>query len=149
MSISIYTFHVGSLSWIILHHGENCVQSYEKTWNFQHLEKISKFRNFDFSKWNLDFLISCWISFIFWHILMNYDLWNLNLTKKSKFDFLVYIWLLISWLKNSSVNPMDLKMFWTMPLGQNDTIGLLRSCLKPIDHLLGQKSEIALSQSKP
>ena len=32
-----------------------------------------------------------------------------------------------------------LAIFWTMLLGQNDAIWLLRSCLKPIDHLLGQK----------
>ena len=82
-----------------------------KNMKFTTLRKISKFGNFDFSKWNLDFLISWWIIFIFLHILMNYDLWNLNLTKKSKFDFSVYSWFLISWLQNSSINPMDLQCF--------------------------------------
>ena len=62
------------------------------------LPKISKFRNFNFSKWNLEFFIYRWISFIFLHALMNCDLWHLILTKKSKFDFSVYSWLLISWL---------------------------------------------------
>ena len=70
-----------------------------KNMKFSTLRKISKFGNFDFSKWNLDFFISWWTSFIFWHVLMNCDLWHLILTKKSKFDFLVYSWLLISWLK--------------------------------------------------
>ena len=74
-----------------------------KNMKFSTLRKISKFENFDFSKWNLDILISWWISFIFWYVLMNYDLWHLNLTKKSKFNFSVY-----SWLQNSYVNPMDL-----------------------------------------
>ena len=82
-----------------------------KNMKFPTLRKISKIRNFDFSKWNLDFWTSWWISVIFWHFLMNYDLWHLNLTKKSKFDFSVYNWLLISWLQNSSVNPMDLQCF--------------------------------------
>ena len=87
---------------------------FSKLWKnkkFPTLRKISKFRNFDFSKWNLEFLISWWISFIFWHVLMNYDLWHLILTKKSKFDFSVYSWFLISWLENSSVNPMLLRSF--------------------------------------
>ena len=70
-----------------------------KNMKFSTLRKISKFGNFDFSKWNLDFLISWWTSFIFWHVLMNCDLWHLILTKKSKFDFSVCSWLLISWLK--------------------------------------------------
>ena len=35
----------------------------------------------------LTFLIAWWKSFIFWCVLMTYDLWHLNLTKKSKFDF--------------------------------------------------------------
>ena len=78
-----------------------------KNKNISILWKISKLRNFNFSKQNLESLIYWWTSFTFCHVLMNYDLWHLILTKKSKFDFSVYSWLLISWLKNSSVNPMD------------------------------------------
>ena len=52
-----------------------------------------------FQNKNLDFLISWWTSFIFWHVLMNCDFLHLILTIKSKFDFSVYSWLLISWLK--------------------------------------------------
>ena len=137
------------LGYNILYHGEKLAQSYEKNMNFQHLENFLSFRNFDFSKWNLDFLIYWWISFIFLDFLMNYDLWHLNLTKKSKFNFSIYSWLLISWLKKFICQSNGLAMFWTISLGQNDAIGLLRSFLKPIYHLLGQKSEIALSQSKP
>ena len=70
-----------------------------KNMNFPTIRKFSKFRKFDFLKSNLDFLISWWTSFIFLHVLMNYDFWHLIFTKKSKFDFLVYNWLLISWLK--------------------------------------------------
>ena len=70
-----------------------------KNKKFSILRKISKLRNFNLSKQNLESLISWWTSFTFWHVLMNYDPWHLNLTKKSKFDFLVYSWLLISWLK--------------------------------------------------
>ena len=40
--MDIYNFHVLIFSWIILHHGENLAQSYEKNMNFLHLE------NFDF-----------------------------------------------------------------------------------------------------
>ena len=79
-----------------------------KNKKFSILRKISKLRNFIFSKQNLEILISWWKLFMFWHVFLNYDLWHLILTKKSKFDFLVYSWLLISWLKNSSVNPMKL-----------------------------------------
>ena len=96
--IEIYNFHAGSFSWIILNHGENFAQSFEKNMKFPTLRKISKFRNFDFSKWNLDFFISWWTSFIFWYVLMNCDL-CLILTNKSKFDSSVCSWLLISWLK--------------------------------------------------
>ena len=82
-----------------------------KNMKFSTLRKISKFRSFDFSKWNLDFLISWWTSFIFWHVLMNCDLWYLILTKKSKFDFSVYSWLLISWLK-MNYQSIDLKEYF-------------------------------------
>ena len=146
--MEIYNFHVGSFLWIILHHNE---KSYSKLWKnkkFFTLRKISKFGNFDFSKWNIDFLISWWTSFTFWHVLMNCNLWYLILTKKSKFDFSVYSWLLISWLKIHLSIYWTWEMFWAS-LGQNDAIGLLRSFLKPIDHLLVQKSEISFSQSKP
>ena len=134
--MEIYKFHVGSFSWIISRLGENFAQSYAHG-------------DIQLSCWNLEFWISWWISFIFWHVLMNCDLWHLNLTKKSKFDFSVYSWLLISWLKIHLSIHWTWAMFWTMLLGKNDAIGLLRSRLKPIDHFLGQKSEIALSQSKP
>ena len=42
---------------------------------------------------------------------MKNDPWHLILTKKSKFDFSVYRQILISWLKNSFVNPMYLRSF--------------------------------------
>ena len=98
----------------LLNHLASWLKFGSKLWKnmkFPTLRKISMFRNFDFSKWNLEFLISWWISFIFWLVLMNCDPWHLNLTKKSKFDFSVYSWLLISWLQNSYFNPMDLQCF--------------------------------------
>ena len=57
--MEIYNFHFGSFSWIILHHGENFVQSYEKTWNFKHLEKflnlkILTFQNEILTFWFID-----------------------------------------------------------------------------------------------
>ena len=116
---------------------------------FSILRKFSKLRKFQILKPNLQYLISWWKSFTFWHVLMNFEPWHLILTKKSKFDFSVYSWLLISWLKIHLSIHWTWALFWAMSFGQNDAIGLLRSCLKPIDHFLGQKSEIALSQSKP
>ena len=110
--MDIYNFHVGIFSWITFHHGEKNCSKLWKNMKFPTLRKISKFRNFDFSKWNLEFFISWWITFISLHVFMNYDLWHLILTKKSKFDFSVYNWLLISWLKNSSVNLMDFVIRW-------------------------------------
>ena len=69
-----------------------------KNKKFSILRKISKLRKFQISKQNLQSLISWWTSFTFWHVLMNCDPWHLIFTKKSKFDFSVYNWLLISWL---------------------------------------------------
>ena len=51
---------------------------------------------------NLHFLVSWWTSFMIWHVLMKNESWHLILTKKSKFDFLVYSQKLINWLENSS-----------------------------------------------
>ena len=86
------------------------------------------------------------------HILTCFDeLWSLAL----EFDQKVKVWLFSIQLTFDQLTEKficqsnGLAMFWTMSLGQNYAIGLLRSCLKPLDHLLGQKSEIALSQSKP
>ena len=62
------------------------------------LRKILSFENFQIQNPNFQNWFSWWTSFIFWHILMNYDPWHLILTKKSKFDFSVHSWLLISWL---------------------------------------------------
>ena len=82
-----------------------------KNKKFSTQRKISKFRNFDFSKWNLDFLISWWISFLFLHALMNCDIWHLNLTKKSKFWLFSIQLKLINWLGNSTVNLVHLGSF--------------------------------------
>ena len=105
-----YNFHVGCFLWIQLHHGEKVVKSWEKIRKFPYLEKfcyeIFQIQNPNFQNW-----FSWWTSFMFWHILMNYDPWHLILTKKSKFDFSVYSWLLISWLQISSVDPMNLRCF--------------------------------------
>ena len=86
------------------------------------------------------------------HILTCFDeLWSLALD----FDQKVKVWLFNIQLifdqltANFICQSNGFAMFWTMSLGKNGKIGLLRSLLKPIDHLLGQKSEIALSQSKP
>ena len=116
-----------------------------KNMKFPTLRKISKFRNFNFSKWNLEFLFSWWISFIFFHALMNCDLWYLILTKKSKFDFLVYSWLFDQLTANFICQSNGFAMFWTMSLGHDDSIEPLESCFKSIGHFLGQKSEITLS----
>ena len=78
---------------------------------FSILRKNSKLRKFSILNPNLQSLISWWTSFTFWHVLMNCDPWHLILTKKSKFDFSIYSWLLISWLQISSVYPMDLQCF--------------------------------------
>ena len=48
--------------------------------------------NLDFSSRLLTFLISWWLSFIFLNVLMKFNPWNVMLTKKSKFDFLVCNW---------------------------------------------------------
>ena len=82
-----------------------------KNKKFSILRKFLKLRKFQISKQNLQSLISWWTSFTFWHVLMNCDPWHLNLTKKSKFNFSVHSWFLISWLKNSFVNQMDLGSF--------------------------------------
>ena len=76
---------------------------------FSILRKISKLWKFQISKQKLQSLIYWWPSFTFWHVLMNCDPWHLILTKKSKFDFSIYIWLLISWLQISSINPMKMQ----------------------------------------
>ena len=86
------------------------------------------------------------------HILTCFDgLWSLAL----EFDQKVNVWLFSIQLTFYQLaakficQSNGLVMFWTLSLGKNDEIGLLESLLKPIDQLLGQKSEIALSKSKP
>ena len=146
--MDIYNFHVESFFWIILYHGENFAQSCEKKKKFPTLRKISKFRNFNFSKWNIEFF------FLMnkFYILTCFDeLWSLTFD----FDQKVKVWLFSVQLtfdqltENSLLILWTWVMFWTMLLGKNDAIIFSRSWLQPIDHLLGQKSEIALSQSKP
>ena len=56
------------------------------------LRKFLSLGNLDFSSWLLTFLTSWWSSLIFLNVLMNCDIWNLMLTKKSKFDFPVCNW---------------------------------------------------------
>ena len=91
--------------------------------------------------WLFDFLMNNF------HILTCFDeLWSMAL----EFDQKVKVWLFSIQLTAKFICQSNgIAMFETMALGQNDAIGLLISCLKPIYHLLGQKSEIALSQSKP
>ena len=78
-----------------------------------------------------------------------------SLSLELEFDQKVKVWLFSIHLTFDQLTAKftcqsnGLAIFWTMSLGQNDAIGLLRSCLKLIDHLLGQKPEITLSQSKP
>ena len=60
------------------------------------LRKILSYENFQIQNPNFQNWFSWSTSFMFWHILMNYDPWHLILTKKSKFDFSVHSWLLIS-----------------------------------------------------
>ena len=142
--MDIYNFYVGSFSWIILHYGENFIQSCEKIWNFQHLENflILKFWLFKMKSWIFDFLMNKF------HILTCfYELWSLAL----EFDQKVKVWLFSIQLTFDQLTEKficqsnRLAMFWVMPLGKNDEIELLRSCLKPTNHFLGQKSEISLS----
>ena len=85
-----------------------CIMA-KKWWKVGKNKKISillSYENFQIQNPNFQNWFAWWTRFIFWHILMNYDPWHLILTKKSKFDFLVY-----SWLQNSSVNPMNLRSF--------------------------------------
>ena len=147
--IEIYNFHVESFLWIILHHGENLAQSCEKIRNFLYFEKflsweISTFQTKILNSWFLGEQVSCFDIF-WWKMTLGTWFWP----KKSKFDFSVYSWLLISWLKINYQSNWSWEMFWVMLLGKNDAIKLLRSYLKPIFHWLGKKSKIDLVQSKP
>ena len=110
-----------------------------KNMKFPTLRKIYKFRNFDFSKWNLEFLISWWIIFIFWHALMNCDLWHLILTKKSKFDFSVYRQNFDQLTEKFTCQSNAIEVFWACWIGQDDAIESLSPCLNPIFHLARSK----------
>ena len=147
--IELYNFHVGSFLWIILHHGENFAQSYEKTWNFQHLEKFLSLEILTFQN---EILIFFYFLLNKYHILTCFDeLWSLAL----EFDQNVKVWLFSIQLTFDQLTAKficqsnGLAMFWTMSLGKNDAIGLLRSCFKPDGHLLGQKQKLPFLSQNP
>ena len=92
-----------------------------KKHEFSTLRKFYKFRKFDFSKWNLDFSISWWISFIFWHVSMNFDPWHL-------FDQKVKVWLFsVQLIFDQLIGKFICQsnafgIFWTCWIGQDDVI---------------------------
>ena len=146
--IDIYNFHVESFFWIILHHGEKLAQSCDKIWSFQHLEKFLSLETLTFQNeiltfWFLDEQVSYFDIFD--------ELWSLTLD----FDQKIKVWLFSVQLTFDQLTKNQLSinwswgMFWVMALCKDDAIELLRSCLKPTNHFLGQKSEIAPSQLKP
>ena len=86
------------------------------------------------------------------HILTCFnELWSLALD----FDQKVKVWLFNiqltfdQWTEKFIIQSNGFAMFWTMSLGQDDEIETLKTWFKLIGHFLGQKSEIAPSQSKP
>ena len=89
--MEIYNFHVESLPWTVLHLSERMAWS-DEIIMYKTLRKFLSLGNLDFSSWLLTFLTSWWSSLIFLNVLMKFDLWNVILTKKSKFDFPVCNW---------------------------------------------------------
>ena len=81
----------------ILNHPASWWKYGSKLWKnmkFPTLRKISMFRNFDLSKWNLDFLISWWISLIFWHVwwIMIFGTWIWPKSQSLTFQYTVDFW---------------------------------------------------------
>ena len=125
--IEIYNFHVGSFLWIILHHGRNLAQSYEKNVNFQHLEKFLSLEILTFQNEILTFFDFLMNKF---HSLTYLDeLWSLILD----FDQKVKVWLFSVQLTFHHLTEIHLStnwswgMFWSMPLCQNELFETLRS----------------------
>ena len=59
----------------------------------------------------VEFIDSWWSSLIFLNVLMNLELWNSMLIKKSQFDFLCISWLFISW-SNFNYQSIDLEKWF-------------------------------------
>ena len=130
---------------IVLNCGEKMSWNNEINMCRKTLRKISK----SCKVWFLIFLISWWSNFIFWmswwNVIFETQIWSKSqsLTFQCTVDFfhqLTKFHLSIHWSR---------EMNWNMWLGQNDVLEFLRSCFKPISHVLDQKSKIGHSQSKP